>query len=81
MAMSAADATAIRTGVRAMLNRQEVARAHFVAQIADAIGSDKAEAAFASLNKVKALKWDGSRYTVKHGAFWETDVLLRAAAL
>lgn len=47
------------------------------------MSSADARRAFLKLKEVKALKLDAimGRYTVKHGGFWEPDVLRRAAGL
>jgi hypothetical protein len=44
---------------------------------------EQAQTAFATFKKVKALKYDAGigRYTVKHGAFLNDDVIRRAAGL
>lgn len=77
-----ADNAAIRRGVRIMLDRQLLAFDDFAAQIAEAGGITIAQAnrVVGVYRKAKAIKYDGMRYVVKHGGFWDHDVILRALA-
>src|SRR4051794_7953174 len=75
------DINAIRKGVKVMLDRQLAAYDAFAAHVAET-----ASVSIAVANKItgfyiknKIVKYDGYRYVVKHGAFWDADVLHRAA--
>lgn len=50
--------------------------------IAAKITEAEAEKVLAFYRKIKAVKMDivGGRITVKHGAFWDAEVILRAVA-
>ena len=80
--MTKTDQTAIREGVRAILNRREAAFQDFVSLLADPryVGDLATARKVANLYlQLKAIKYDGMRYTVKHGGFLDRAVLLRAA--
>ncbi len=81
--MTKTDEIAIRQGVRHVLNRREAAWETFVDMLSDAryVGNAVDARKVAGVySKLKALKYDGSTYTVKHGAFLDRDVLQRALA-
>jgi hypothetical protein len=78
--MTAEDSKAIRTGVRFVLERQDRAVQDFIAQIAAAAPGVDAVKVFNFYKKIRAIKYDGMRYTVKHGALWDEEVLRRADA-
>ena len=75
------DVTAIRAGAKVMLDRQLHAYDDFAADIARMAGVsiEVANKIVGFYKKIKAVKYDGMRYVVKHGAFLDRDVLLRAA--
>lgn len=76
--MTKTEAASIRAGVRPVLERKAAAFDDFTSQVADVIGATKASKVAAFYSKNKLIKYDGLRFTVKHGAYWERDVLLRA---
>ena len=75
------DIEAIRKGVKFMLDAKLRAYDDFAASVAKNAGVsvEVANKITGFYLKIKAVKYDGSRYVVKHGAFWDRDVLLRAA--
>ena len=72
----------VEPGLRAMAQRQVNAEEHFISLIQEITGRSREDAtkAFATLRKLKALQLDavGGRYSVKHGAYLDRDVLIRA---
>jgi hypothetical protein len=71
-----------RKHVREICERQVGAVQSLLDSIMEITGCNEAEAekAFVTLKKAKALKLDSyaGRYTVKHGAFLDREVLVRA---
>jgi hypothetical protein len=71
-----------RGQVREILGRQTVATQSFLDTIAEIVGCNEADAskAFHTLKTAKALKYDAYNgvYSVKHGAFLDREVLIRA---
>ena len=79
--MRLTDQAAIRHGVRIVLERQDRARSDFIAQVQDhGFSTPEATRIYRAYLHAKVIKFDGHRYTVKHGAFWNRDVLERALA-
>lgn len=69
----------IRTGMKVYLDRKLRAFDNFAAMLAEAApGIDGNKTAAFYITK-KLVKYDGDRYTVKHGALWDVDVIRRVA--
>lgn len=77
--ISQTDETAIRAGVRVVLERQHQAWLRFVESLT-APGVD-AEAVANFYVTGRCAKFNGMDYRVTHGALLEHDVLLRATAM
>lgn len=79
MKMSKHDEAVIRSGVRSMLNRRESAFQDFAGICGNVLGdAAKGLQVAAIYNRMKLIKYDGMRYTVKHGGFLDVDVMNRA---
>ena len=72
----------IKTGIRVVLDRRQRAAESFAQSVAEAADISLTDGwkVFGVYQKAKVLKYDGMRFVVKHGAFWDRDVLLRALA-
>lgn len=75
-------AEAVRNAVTNIMTRRENGFRDFVAQLETFgnIGHDDAVAVANLYLKERFAKWDGQRYTVKHGAFFDAEVIGRAVA-
>ena len=67
-----------------MFQRMENARTEFIASVVEQFGSTEAEAehVLRVFRAAKVAKLDVAmgRYELRHGAFWEADVIARAIA-
>ena len=75
----------VAPGLKAMATRLANAQEDFLrtAMVKGCLTPDEARKVFHAYQKAKVLRFDpaNSRYTVKHGAFWDSDTLNRAAGV
>lgn len=76
---NANDTAAIRAGVKVVTDRILRAADDFIALVADkGFSTEEAGKIFGAYLKTKAIKFEGHGYVVKHGGFWDREVLERA---
>ena len=77
--MNVGDETAIRQGVRFMLNRREVALNKLIGHVIKAgFTQEKSQKIVDFWLKHKLVKYKGDHYSVGHGGYWEKEALDRA---
>jgi len=75
--------TIIRNAIETIHGRKEVAKANFLTTLCEmgGIAPVEAERVWTTYKRVKVLRWDGSRYTVTHGAFLDRAQIRHSAGI